>query len=116
MAEAGGLSAHLARLRRLAGPMLRERAGEAVFDAARSIAAEARTLAGDGSLAAGIRSERTGATTAEVQSTAPHAAVVEYGTSKRPEQPYLRPAAARGRDELRRGVTQAVRLLLREGC
>ena len=107
------MRAYVARLRRIAGAALRQRAGEAVADVARSIEAEARALAGDGALAAGIVAERTGTTSAEVRSTAPHAAVVEYGTSKRPEQPYMRPAAAKGREALRRGLARAVRAVAR---
>lgn len=115
VAEVGGVRTHVARLRRIAGPALREATGETVIEAARSIEAEARALAGEGALAAGIVAEPTGATSAEVRSTAPHAAVVEYGTSTRPEQPYLRPAAARGRELVRSGVARAVRSELRGG-
>ena len=103
------IAAHITRLRRLAGPALRERAGEAVMTAAAAIEAEARKLAGDGSLAAGIVAERTGPASAEVRSTAPHAMAVEYGTSKRPARPYLRPAAARQREAALAGVARAVR-------
>ena len=113
MAEVGGVRAHVARLRRIAGPALREAAGEAAMSAARAIEAEARTLAGDGSLAVGIVSERTGPLSAEVLSTAPHAAVVEYGTSRRPERPYLRPAAAKGREAARADVASVVRSVVR---
>lgn len=113
MAEVGGIRAHVARLRRIAGPTLRERVGDAVMDAARAIETEARTLAGDGSLAAGIVTERTGPLSAEVLSTAPHAAVVEFGTSKRPARPYLRPAAARQRGVASAGIARAIRSVVR---
>ena len=112
--EVGGVRAHVARLRRIAGSALREATGGAVVSAARAIETEARALAGEGSLAAGIVSERIGPMTAEVQSTAPHAAVVEYGTSRRPERPYMRPAAAKGRGAARAGIASAVRSVVQE--
>ena len=100
---------------RLAGPALGAATGEAVMTAARAIEARARLLAGDGSLAAGIVTERTGPASVEVRSTAPHAAVVEFGTSKRPERPYLRPAAAQQRAPTVTGIAQAVRSVVRGG-
>jgi hypothetical protein len=115
VAEVGGVRAHVARLRRIAGAALRDRAGEAVMTAARAIEAEAGALAGDGSLAAGIVAERTGPASAEVRSTTPHAVVVEYGSSKRAERPYMRAAAARQRAATVADIARAVQSVVRGG-
>lgn len=115
MTEPRGLPAHLARLRRLAGPRLRAAADATVQRGAAALAAAARDAAGSGSLADGIVAVATGAARAEVRSTAPHAAALEYGTSRSPGRPHLRPAAARVRREITTDLARRVRTLVEGG-
>lgn len=115
MAEHRGLRAHLARVRRIAGPGLRDAVGAAVQQGAQALAAAAREAAGEGSLAEGIIVVPTGTASVEVRSTAPHAAIMEFGTAKTPGRPHLRPAAARLRDALPCDVAAAVRDVVRGG-
>ena len=62
-------------------------AAEAVADRARSLA-PVRT----GELRGSITTKEMSDGSVAVGATAPHAAVVEYGSSRRAPQPYLRPA------------------------
>lgn len=102
-------------MRRIAGPGLRDAVGAAVQQGAQALAAAAREAAGEGALAEGIVAVPTGAASAEVRSTAPHAAVMEYGTSKTPGRPHLGPAVARLRGAIVAGAARAVRAVVREG-
>ncbi len=115
MAEPRGLAAHRARLERLAGPALRAATGAAIQRGAQALAEAARDAAGDGRLADGIDAVATGPQAAEVRSTAPHAAAIEYGSARSPGRPYLRPAAARLRGAIVAAVARAVRAAGRGG-
>lgn len=82
------------RLRALSGA-LKDAAARSVCAAAEAAAREARAHApmDSGALRAGISARREGETEAAVLSTAPHAAMVEFGTSRMAAQPHLLPAA-----------------------
>ncbi|MFC3711269.1 HK97 gp10 family phage protein [Sphingoaurantiacus capsulatus] len=110
-----GLATHLARLQRLGSGALSEAADVVIGEGAAALAEAARAAAGEGSLAAGINSARTGAGSAEVRSSASHAAVMEFGTSKTPGRPHLRPAAAQLRGLIAAKLAQAVRRVVRGG-
>lgn len=109
---ADGLALHLARLRRIAGPALGEAVDTALRRSAEAVADAARDAAGEGSLADGIEVVPI-AGGAEVRSTAPHAAAMEYGTSTSPGRPHLAPAVARERSAAVAAVSAAVRRLVR---
>lgn len=113
MAERAGLAAHVARMRRLAGPALRVATAAAVGRGAQALAAAARDAAGDGSLADGIVVVQTRPDEIEVRSTAPQAAAMEFGTSKAPGRPHLRPAAARLHGAIAADAAHAVRAVVR---
>lgn len=89
-----GIAQMTARLTALPG-QLSAAAAEAAAHAAASAAEYARCVApvDSGELRAGISSGRTGTLSAAVRSSAPHSAMVEYGTSKMAPQPYMLPAA-----------------------
>lgn len=65
-----------------------------------------------GELRAGIRPE-AGAYGAAVISAAPHAAMVEFGTSKAPAQPYMLPAARAGQGPFLAEMRAAAREVLK---
>ena len=52
-----------------------------------------------GALKGSIGVQRGGTYTASVTASAPYAAMVEYGTSKMPPQPYMLPAAHRAAED-----------------
>lgn len=102
-------------MRRLAGAGLREATAATVQRGATAVAEAAREAAGEGSLADGIIVVPMGPASVEVRSTAPHAAVMEFGTSKTPGRPHLRPAAARQRGAIAADLASAVHALARGG-
>ena len=87
------------RIRALPGA-LENAVARSVRAAAEAAAREARARApvDSGALRAGI-SARSDAGTAAVVSTAPHAAMVEFGTSRMAARPHLLPAASAVREE-----------------
>jgi len=99
----------------------RKEAGRAVFVAADIVKAEAQHLVSQGStsgqnhvpsrpgeppntdtgqLQRGILSRRTGELSAEVMSSAPYSAALEYGTSRMAERPFMRPALNKSRRKI----------------
>ena len=119
-----GLDAHRARLRRLAN--VGSEVQEALVETAKEIAQEADRSIGAGSasgkpsrpgqapnrqsgeLQDGIRVVEKGPGVVEVQSTAPHARPLEFGTSKIAPRPYLRPARDKKVKALRKKVAGKV--------
>lgn len=75
----------------------------------------ARSLApvDSGALRSGIGARSAGGAGAEVVSAAAYSAVVEYGTSRAPAQPFLLPMARQMQPEFVRDVTRAVQEVLK---
>lgn len=75
----------------------------------------ARSLAPveSGALRDGITVRTAGAGIAEVVSTAAHSAMVEYGTSRAPAQPFLLPAARQMHAEFVRDAIRAAQEVLK---
>lgn len=111
-----GLEAFAARLRKMASAVEAE-AEIALRQAAERAAAEARACApvDRGTLRAGIRMDGAGRMEARVVSAAPHAAMVEYGTSRTPPRPYMLPAAEAARQEMTKAAQAGLRRAMREG-
>lgn len=62
-----------------------------------------------------IRTEKTGRLTAVSSASAPYAAGLEFGTSKVAERPFMRPAAAKTREQARKLVRAAVKRVVEGG-
>ena len=88
------------RIRALPGA-LENAVARSVRAAAEAAAREARARApvDSGALRAGISARSDAGTAAAVVSTAPHAAMVEFGTSRMAARPHLLPAASAVREE-----------------
>jgi HK97 gp10 family phage protein len=122
------------RLSRLGGQKMVQKVGQALFAAGEEIRAEASNLITEGavsgrnhipSLPGEPPNEDTGTlrthieTTqiaplkVEVSSNAPYAAILEFGSSRISERPYMRPATARKRNAVvalvRRAVNEATK-------
>ena len=108
-----GLDKHLRRMRRLSSGEVTRALGAAAYEGAdiirseafRSISAGSVSGAGHvasapgeppnrdtGTLQANLEALSTGALKAEVRSSAPYAAALEFGTSRMAARPYMRPA------------------------
>ena len=83
----------------------------AALSAAESCAEAARALVpvDSGELRESISASQAGSMSAQVTATAGHAAMVEYGTSRMPPQPYMQPAAQQARGEFTERAAAAVR-------
>jgi len=129
MARVTGVDRHLRHLK-ATGATVRREVGKAVVAAADLVAAEAMASitagwisgpdhapskpgkppnADTGRLHRAIDVVRRSELTADVVSAAPYAADLEFGTSRVAARPYLRPAAAKKRDEAVALIVQAVR-------
>ncbi|WP_126173463.1 HK97-gp10 family putative phage morphogenesis protein [Altericroceibacterium xinjiangense] len=108
-----GARKHIQRLRRLSSPKMQKAIGEAIYEAADAVRAEAHRSISAGSvsgknhrpsapghapnrdtgiLQAHLKAVQTGRHEAEVRSEAPYSAALEFGTSKMAARPFLRPA------------------------
>lgn len=103
------------RLRAL-GTAIADAMAEAVTASAARAADYAReTVPVDsGALRASISPTKEGAQSAAVLAAAPHAAMVEYGTSRMPPRPYMLPAAHMAREGFFGDVRAAVRRCIKE--
>lgn len=99
-----GISGHIEAA--MAGIL--KRSAEYTADLARGLAP-----VDSGRLRDGIRVEAYGGTGAAVISAAAHSAMVEYGTSRMPPQPYLLPAAEAARVVYFEAAATAVREVLK---
>lgn len=133
MARIIGAKAHSARLRALRGPDMVRKVGAALFAGGNRVQVAAQlsitrgAVSGKGHvpsapgeppnndtgvLANNIETVQVGPLKVEVSSNAPYAAAQEFGNSRLPERPYMRPAAAAERANVvqlvRRAVNQAV--------
>lgn len=125
---------HRQRIQRLKGQALVAELGKRVFVAADQVRGEAQYLIAKGSvqgkghvpsrpgeppnldtgvLTAGITSRRTGPLSAVAESAAPYAVVLETGSSKMAERPYMKPAARIVKEDyvinIRAGVNRVIR-------
>lgn len=135
MARVIGAKAHAARLRRLTGERMINQVSAALLTAGEMIEKEAEIsiTAGSitglhhvpskpgeppnndaGDLVRGIETVLVAPLKVEVSSNAPHAAALEFGTSKMVERPYLRPATQKKRKEAVELVRRAVQKVIRE--
>lgn len=67
----------------------------------------------DGSIETSVRAQMP--PTVAVESKAPYAGFLEYGTSRMAPRPYMRPATERNRDEVTRLVGEAVNIVVKRG-
>ena len=125
-----GMKAHQARVKRIAGPEMVDKIGQALLVAGSVVQTEAQILITTGSvsgkghvpskpgeaphndtatLANNIEAVRIEPLKVEVSSNAPYAAALEYGTSKMAARPYMAPAVARTRHEVGALVVGAVK-------
>lgn len=91
----GGIVQRLIAKMRAAQRAIGSGAGDICARAAEAAAGAAREYVpvDTGALKSGIASVRTGALSASATASAPHAAYVEYGTSRMAPQSYMLPAA-----------------------
>lgn len=129
MARVIGAKAHAARLRRLRGPEMTRRIGAALFAGGEMIIVEAQlsmttgavsgkghvpSAPGEPPLADTHVLVNSGETVqveplkVEASFNAPYAVDQEFGNSKLPERPYMRPAVAKKRKEVTQLVRRAV--------
>lgn len=109
--DISGFARRLAALpRRMEDAMAR-----VVDEAARQAARAARSLApvDSGELKRGIAVRKHGKTEGAAVSAAPHSAMVEYGTSRMPPQPFMLPAAQDMRGEFAESARAAAREVLK---
>lgn len=136
MPKIGGSKAHAARLKRLTGPDAIRSVGKALFAAGERIQVSAQISITEGSVSGkghvpsapgtppnndtGRLANNIETTQAEplkviVSSNAPYAAAQEFGNSKLPERPYMRPAVARERKAVSELVKRAVHHVVTKG-
>lgn len=134
MTKIRGHDAHLKRLRKLRGPAMIRPVTQAVFAAAQDLAVDASlsitrgAVSGKGHvpsapgeppnadthvLSNNIEAVSTGPLKAETSSNAPYAADQEFGNSRLPERPYMRPAANRERPRAVKRIKDAVAKVVR---
>jgi HK97 gp10 family phage protein len=118
-----GADKHRRRMKRLSDASVVRLVGAALYEGADTIKAEAQRLISAGAvsgknhvpsrpgeppnydtgvLSSHIEASRTGPLTAEVRSSAPYAAALEFGTSKMAARPYMRPARDNKLPEVRK--------------
>jgi HK97 gp10 family phage protein len=129
-----GAKEHIARLRRLYSPEVQEAIGQAMFDTADAIKAEAQhsitagsvsgkfhkpSLPGEppmndtGVLRSNITATRTGKLKAEVRSEAPYSQPLEFGSSKISARPFMRPARDKAAKTLPSLAVQKINAVVR---
>lgn len=138
MARISGGKAHAARLKRLSGPEAIASVGRALYAAGERIQVAAQISITEGAVSgkahvpsapgsppnndSGVLANNIETTRdpnnplrVTVSSNAPYAAAQEFGNSKLPERPYLRPAVAKERDAITQMVRQAVAVVAKGG-
>lgn len=131
-----GDKAFRAKLKRISGPEMERSVGKALFRAGNLISDEAQDSITRGSASAGrhiasapgeppnndtgvlkgnIEVNQVAPLKVEVSSNAPYAADLEFGTSKMAERPYMRPALAAKRAEVKALLNEAVDHVLAGG-
>lgn len=136
MPKIGGAKAHAARLKRLSGGEAIGSVGKALFAAGERIQVSAQISITEGAvsgaghvpsapgtppnndtgrLAGNIETIQAEPLRVIVSSNAPYAAAQEFGNSKLPERPYMRPAVARERKAVTELVRQAVHHVVTKG-
>lgn len=136
MPKITGGGSHAARLKRLTSPQGIAGIGKALFVAGEQIqvAAQVSITAGavsgkghvpsapgtppnndTGVLANNIETIQAGPLLVQVSSNAPYAAAQEFGNSKLPERPYMRPAAAKERQAATQLVRDAINHIAKGG-
>jgi len=140
MVKITGAKEHAARLRGLTTPEAKRQIGAALKRGGDLLAVEAQisittgAVSGKGhtpsaagtppnndtgvladSIAALQFVERKGDIVVRVVADAPYAAAQEFGNSKLPERPYMRPAAAKMRDQIKREVGAALNHIAQGG-
>lgn len=129
MAKLKGADKVMAKLKQLNSPAAKRRVSAAIYVAADMLRVEAAISISEGSvsgknhkpskvgdapnfdtgfLAGAIETRETGEFEAEVASTAPYSAALEFGTSKMGERPFMRPAAQRVRPKAQRLIAAAI--------
>lgn len=129
------MKAHVARLKKLAGPEMERAVGKALFHAGEMIQTDAQisitagAVSGrnhvpsrpgeppnndTGVLAGNIETNQIAPLIVEVSSNAPYAADLELGTSKMEARPYMRPARDRNKKAAQQLVAQAVDRVVRK--
>lgn len=128
---------HIRRLRKLAGADLERMVGAVLYEGADRIKAEAQrsitagSVSGKnhvasapgeapnndtGTLKNNISAKLTGPFTAEVRSEAPHAADLEFSTSRMAARPYMRPARDKSAPAIQERLSdQLAKLVQRSG-
>jgi HK97 gp10 family phage protein len=136
MARLTGAKAHADRLKRLAGPEMVRQVGAALVAAGSLIETEAALSITEGAVSGAkhvpsapgqppnadthlldrsIETVQVEPLKVEVSANAPYAAALEFGTSRMPERPYMRPATARKRDEATALIRGAVKKVIGGG-
>lgn len=136
MVKITGAKAHKARLGRIRGAGMVREVGKAVYAAADYLSTEAALSITQGAVSGknhvpseapnppnadthvldrSIHTERTGPMAAESVADAPYAAAQEFGTSRLPERPFMRPAAAKTRPQALALVRAAVQRVVKGG-
>lgn len=128
-----GRKAHVARLKRLTGPAMERRLGQALFAGAELIQVEAQisittgaisgkqhvpSAPGDapnqdsGVLANNIEAALIDPRMAQVSSNAPYSGALEFGTSRMAARPFMAPARDKKRKEVEALVVKAVKSIV----
>lgn len=136
MVKVVGAKAHAARLKRLKSASMVREVGKAVYAAADYLSTEAALSITAGAVSgknhvpsapgeppnadthvldSSIHTEKTGPLTAQSVADAPYAVDQEFGNSRLPERPYMRPAAAKTRDQAQKLVAAAVKKVVAGG-
>jgi HK97 gp10 family phage protein len=136
MPKITGMKAHSARLGRIAGPEMVRQVGAALYAAGSLIETEAAQLITAGAVSGknhvasapgdapnadthqldrSIETVQVEPLKVEVSANAPHAVLLEFGTSRMAERPFMRPATARKRKEAVDLIAGAVKKVIAGG-
>lgn len=136
MAKVSGAKQHTAHLKRIRGATMTKEIGKAIYVSADALATDAAlsitagSISGKGHIASkpgeppnadtqvlnrSIEATKTGPLTAETSANAPYATALEFGTSKMPARPYMKPAAERTRPKAVALVRKAVSRVVNKG-
>ncbi|WP_270374978.1 hypothetical protein [Marinicauda sp. Alg238-R41] len=136
MVKITGQKRHSKRLKAMSGQKMIQNVGRAIFAGSDEVRVEAQHLISQGSvqgrnhvpsrpgeppnwdtgvLAGGITNRKTGAVSAETESSAPYSLPLEIGSAKMAERPFMRPAAKNKRRRIELLVGSAVNIVIRRG-